>query len=71
MGHVKSEFVSECPSYISSLTISMAPGGNLPALWSICVVVGVSLCCSLAHGFGLCGGINVGLRYSILHARSF
>jgi hypothetical protein len=71
MGHINSEFVLEC-QVISSLTISMAAGGNPPALWSICVYDGVSIYRSLAHGFGLCTwGINVGPRYSILHVRPF
>jgi hypothetical protein len=59
-GHVNFEFVSECPA-ISSLTISMAAGGNPSTLWSICLVAGVLLCRSLAHGFGLCGALMLAL----------
>jgi hypothetical protein len=41
----------------------MEASGNPPTLWSICVCVcvGVSLCCSLAHGFGLCGVLMLAL----------
>jgi hypothetical protein len=56
MGHANSEFALECPT-ISSLTTSLAFSGNPPAVWYICVVDGVSLCRSLAHGFGLCGAL--------------
>jgi hypothetical protein len=46
---------------VSSLTISMTASGNAPALWSICVVAGVSLYCPLAHGFRLCGALMLAL----------
>jgi hypothetical protein len=53
---------------ISSLTISMAANGNPLGLRSICVHADVSLCCSLAHGFGLCGVLmlTLGTPYYML-----
>jgi hypothetical protein len=65
MGHVDYEFVLEAPA-ISSLTISMVVSGNALTLWSNGVGAYVSMCHSLAHGFGFCGGINTDFRCPIL-----
>jgi hypothetical protein len=67
MKHVNSEFVSECPSYLLAYYFN-DDRGNPPTLWSICVVASVSLCCSLAHGFGLCGAL--GTTYCMLDLSS-
>jgi hypothetical protein len=51
---------------ISSINISMAAGGNAPTVWSNGVGIYVSMCHSLAHGFGFCGGIYTDFRCPIL-----
>jgi hypothetical protein len=46
---------------ISSLTISLAASGNALALWSNSGGACVSICCSLAQGFGFYGALMLAL----------
>ena len=55
MGHVNSKFVLECPSYLLPNYFNGGRWKSTEPLVHMCVCAGVSLCCSLAHGFGLCG----------------